>query len=164
MSLLTPDPGLLFWMLLSFGIVFFVLARYGFPVIVKMVDERKAFIDRSLEAAKAANDRLAGIKEESDRILNQTRKEEIRILKDANEMRNKIIGDAKELATIEAGKLIDEAKAAIQKEKEMAIRDIRNQIATLSIDIAEKILRRNLDNQATRRELVDKLIEEAQKN
>jgi F-type H+-transporting ATPase subunit b len=164
MSLLTPDPGLLFWMLLCFGIVFFVLARYGFPVIVKMVDERKAFIDRSLEAAKAANDRLSGIKEEEERILNQTRKEEIRILRDANEMRNKIIGDAKEQATIEAGKLIAEAKAAIQKEKETAIRDIRNQIAALSIDIAEKILRRKLDNQATQRELVDKLIEEAQKN
>ncbi|MDR2620960.1 MAG: F0F1 ATP synthase subunit B [Dysgonamonadaceae bacterium] len=164
MSLLTPDPGLLFWMLLSFGIVFFVLAKYGFPIIVKMVDERKAFIDKSLEAAKAANDRLAGIKEEGDRILNQTRDEEIRILKDANEMRNKIIGEAKEQAAIEAAKLIVEAKAAIQKEKEMAVRDIRNQVVTLSIDIAEKILRRNLDNQAAQRELVDKLIEEAQKN
>jgi F-type H+-transporting ATPase subunit b len=164
MSLLTPDPGLLFWMLLSFGIVFFVLAKYGFPIIVKMVDERKAFIDKSLEAAKAANDRLAGIKEEGDRILHQTRDEEIRILKDANEMRNKIIGEAKEQAAIEAAKLIAEAKNAIQKEKEMAVRDIRNQIVTLSIDIAEKILRRNLDDQAAQRELVDKLIEEAQKN
>jgi F-type H+-transporting ATPase subunit b len=164
MSLLTPDPGLLFWMVLSFGAVFFVLAKYGFPIIVKMVDERKAFIDKALEAAKSANDRLAGIKEEGDRILNQTREEEIRILKEANEMRNRIIGEAKEQATIEAGKLIAEARNAIQKEKEMAIRDIRNQIATLSIDIAEKILRRNLDNQNAQRELVDKLIEEVQKN
>jgi F-type H+-transporting ATPase subunit b len=164
MSLLTPDPGLLFWMLLSFGAVFFVLAKYGFPVIVKMVDDRKAFIDKSLEAAKAANDRLAGIKEEGDRILNQTREEEIRILKDANEMRNRIIGEAKEQAAIEAAKLIAEARTAIQKEKETAIRDIRNQVVTLSIDIAEKVLRRNLDDQAAQRELVDKLIEEAQKN
>jgi F-type H+-transporting ATPase subunit b len=164
MSLLTPDAGLLFWMVLSFGIVFFVLAKYGFPIIVKMVDERKAFIDKALEAAKAANDRLAGIREEGDRILNQTREEEIRILKDANEMRNRIIGEAKEQAAIEAGKLIAEARNAIQKEKEMAVRDIRNQIATLSIDIAEKILRRNLDNQNAQRELVDKLIEEVQKN
>jgi F-type H+-transporting ATPase subunit b len=164
MSLLTPDPGLLFWMLLSFGIVFFVLAKYGFPIIVKMVDERKAFIDKSLEAAKAANDRLAGIKEEGDRILNQTREEEIRILKDANEMRNRIIGEAKEQAAIEAAKLIAEARTAIQKEKEMAIRDIRNQVVALSIDIAEKVLRRNLDNPTAQRELVGKLIEEAQKN
>ena len=61
MSLLTPDPGLLFWMLISFGIVFFVLAKFGFPVIVKMVEDRKAYIDQSLEAAKQANERLKGI-------------------------------------------------------------------------------------------------------
>jgi F-type H+-transporting ATPase subunit b len=164
MSLLTPDPGLLFWMLISFGVVFFVLAKYGFPIIVKMVDERKAFIDHSLESAKQANERLAGIQEEGDRILNQTRDEELRILKEANEMRSKIVAEAKEQAAIEAGKLVAEARAAIQKEKEMAIRDIHNQIVTLSIDIAEKVLRKNLDNQPAQRELVNKLIEETQKN
>src|SRR5215510_4215109 len=98
--LLTPDFGLLFWMLVSFGIVFFILAKFGFPIIIKMVDERKAFIDQSLEAAKIANERLAGIQEESERILKQTRDEEIRILKDAQEMRNQIIGEAKEQATV----------------------------------------------------------------
>ncbi|MDR3218643.1 MAG: F0F1 ATP synthase subunit B [Dysgonamonadaceae bacterium] len=164
MSLLTPEPGLLFWMLLSFGIVFFVLAKFGFPIIVKMVDERKAFIDKSLESAKAANERLAGIKEEGNRILNKTREEEIRMLKEANDLRLKIIAEAKEQASVEAGKLVAEAKLAIQKEKEIAIHDIHNRIATLSIDIAEKVLRRNLDNQPAQRELVEKLIEEAQKN
>lgn len=164
MSLLTPEPGLLFWMLLSFGIVFFALAKFGFPIILKMVEERKAFIDKSLEAAKAANERLAGIQAESERILNQTREEEIRILKEASEMRNRIIGEAKEQATVEAGKLITEAKAAIQKEKEMAISDIHNRIVDLSIDIAEKVIRKNLDNQSAQRELVNKLIEEAKNN
>ena len=162
--LLKPEFGLLFWMLVSFGIVFFVLAKYGFPIIVKMVDERKAFIDKSLESAKAANERLAGIHEESERILRQTRDEEIRILKEAQETRSKIIGEAKEQAAVEAGKLIVEAKTAIQKEKELAIRDIRSQIADLSLDIAEKVLRRNLDNPPAQRELVQTLIEEAQKN
>jgi len=162
--LLTPDFGLLFWMLVSFGIVFFVLAKFGFPVIVKMVDERKAFIDKSLEAAKAANARLAGIQEESERILKKTREEEILILKEAQEARSKIIGDAKQQAAIEAGKLVAEARTAIQREKDMAIRDIQNQIADLSIGIAEKVLRKNLDNRPAQRELVEKLIEEAQKN
>jgi F-type H+-transporting ATPase subunit b len=164
MSLLTPDPGLLFWMLVSFGVVFFVLAKYGFPIIVKMVDERKAFIDKSLEAAKLANERLDGIKQEGDRILIQAREEELRILKEVNELRNKIVGEAKEQASVETAKLIADAKAAIQKEKEIAIQDVHNQIATLSIDIAEKILRKNLENQIAQRELVSKLIEEAQKN
>jgi len=162
--LLKPDLGLLFWMLISFGIVFFVLAKYGFPIIVKMVDERKAFIDKSLEAAKAANERLAGIQQESERLLKQTRDEEMRILKEAQEARSKIIGEAKEQASVEAGKLIEEAKAAIIKEKDMAIRDIQNRIADLSINIAEKVLRKNLDNPPAQRELVEKLIEEAQKN
>ena len=162
--LLTPDPGLIFWMLISFGVVFFVLAKFGFPVIVKMVDERKAFIDKSLESAKAANDRLAGIQAESEQLLKQTRDEEIRMLKEAQETRNKIIGEAKEQAAVEAGKLIAEAKMAIQKEKELAIRDIHNRIAELSIDIAEKVLRRQLDNPPAQRELVQKLIEEAQMN
>jgi F-type H+-transporting ATPase subunit b len=162
--LLKPDLGLLFWMLVSFGIVFFVLAKYGFPIIVKMVDERKAFIDKSLEAAKAANERLAGIQEESERILKQTHDEEVRILKEAQETRSKIIGEAKEQAAVEAGKLITEAKTAILKEKELAIRDIHNRIADLSLNIAEKVLRKNLDNPPAQRELVQKLIEEVQKN
>ena len=164
MSLLTPDLGLLFWMLVSFGFVLFVLAKFGFPVIVKMVDERKAFIDKSLEAAKQANERLAGIQQESERILKHAREEEIRILKEAEEVRNKVVEEAKGQAGIEARKLIEEAKNAIRKEKEMALRDLRNQMAVLSIGIAEKILRRNLDNQSAQRELVDQLIEEAQKN
>ena len=162
--LLTPDPGLIFWMLISFGAVFFILAKYGFPVIVKMVDERKAFIDKSLDSAKAANERLAGIQEESERILKQTRDLEVRMLKEAQETQNLIIGEAKEQAVVEAKKLITEAKTAIQKEKELAIRDIRNRIAELSIDIAEKILRKNLDNAAAQHELVQKLIEEVQMN
>ena len=162
--LLKPDLGLLFWMLVSFGFVFFILAKFGFPVIVKMIDERKAFIDKSLEAAKAANEQLAGIQEESQRILKQTRDEEIRILKEAQEARNKIIGEAKEQAAVEAGKIIVEAKAAIQKEKEMAIRDIHSQIADLSINVAEKVLRRNLDNSPAQHDFVQKLIEEVQNN
>ena len=162
--LLKPDLGLLFWMLVSFGIVFFILAKFGFPIIVKMVDERKAFIDKSLEAAKAANERLEGINEECERILKQTRDEEIRILKEAQEARSKIIGEAKEQAVEEAGKLITDAKTAIQREKEFAIRDIRNQIADLSLNIAEKVLRKNLDNPPVQHELVQKLIEEAQNN
>ena len=162
--LLTPDPGLIFWMLISFGVVFFILAKFGFPVIVNMIDERKTFIDKSLESAKAANDRLAGIQEESERILKQTRSEELRLLKEAQETRNKIVGEAKEQAAVEAKKLIAEAKTAIEKEKELAIREIRSQIADLSIEIAEKVLRKQLDNLPAQRELVQKLIEEAQMN
>lgn len=164
MSLLTPEPGLLFWMLLCFGVVFFVLAKFGFPIIVNMVDKRKAFIDESLENAKQANLQLAGIKEEGERILMEARNERAAILKETNEMRNKILNEAKENAGVEAAKIMEDAKASIQKEKELAMREIHNQIAALSIDIAERVLRKNLDNKSAQIELVDNLIKEAQQN
>jgi F-type H+-transporting ATPase subunit b len=164
MSLLTPDLGLLFWMLLSFGIVFFVLAKFGFPVIVKMVEDRKKYIDQSLESAKLANDRLQGIQKEGERILAEARVKQSVLLKEANALRSKMIKDAKEQAQVEVTRLMEEAKLSIQKEKDLALRDIHNQIAVLSIDIAEKILRKNLDNKSAQLELVDKLIGEAQKN
>ncbi|MDR1121535.1 MAG: F0F1 ATP synthase subunit B [Dysgonamonadaceae bacterium] len=164
MELFTPEVGLIFWMLVAFLIVFFVLAKYAWPFIIKGVEERKAFIDNSLESAKAANERLEGIREECDRMLSLTREEELRTLKNANEMRNKIVAEAKEQATVEAGKLIAEARLAIQKEKKKALRDIHNELVTLSIDIAEKVLRKQLDDQPAQRELVNRLLEEAQKN
>lgn len=147
-------------MLVSFGIVFFVLAKYGFPIIVKMVDERKAYIDRSLESARQATERLQGIQEESERILAEAREEQVRILKETNEMRVKIINDAKDLAHLETGKIMEEAKRSIQKEKETAMRDIHSQIAALSISIAEKILRKNLDNKPAQLDLANKLLQE----
>ncbi|MDR0546684.1 MAG: F0F1 ATP synthase subunit B, partial [Dysgonamonadaceae bacterium] len=156
--------GLLFWMLLSFGIVFFVLAKFGFPIIVKMVDERKAYIDQSLEAAKKANEQLLHIQDESDRILNEARDQQVRILKEANEMRTKIISDAKDKAHEEAGRVMEEANRAIEREKTMAMRDVHNQIAALSVGIAEKILRRNLEDKSAQSKLVDQLIAEAQLN
>jgi len=162
MSLLTPDPGLLFWMLFSFGIVFFVLAKFGFPIIVKMVDERKAYIDRALEAAKLANERMEGIKEEGERILKEARDERVQILREANETRTRMINEAKEQARAEAGKIMEGARDNILKEKELAMYEVQKQIAALSIDIAEKILRKNLDNRLAQMELVNKLISETQ--
>ena len=164
MSLLTPEPGLFFWMLLCFGIVFFLLAKFGFPIIVDMVDKRKAFIDESLENAKRANLQLEHIKEEGDRILTEARSEQTKILREANEMRAKIVNDAKESANVEASKIMEEAKAGIQKEKELAMRDVKNQIASLSIDIAERVLRKELDDRPAQVELVDNLIKEIQQN
>ncbi len=162
MSLLTPDVGLLFWMIVCFGIVFFVLAKFGFPIIVKMVEERKKFIDDSLNSAKEANERLAGIVKESEDIIKHSREEEIRILKEANEIKARIIAEAKEQAQIEVAKMIAESKQAIEKEKEKAMNDINNAIAELSISIAEKIIKKQFEKDDEQRAFVDKLILEAQ--
>lgn len=160
MSLLTPDSGLLFWMLISFGIVFFILARYGFPVVTKMVERRKEYIDNSLNAAKEANRQLAEIKVEAEALMTKAQEEKIRILNEAVATRNKIIKEAREQAEVEKKKQLDEAKKQIRKEKEEFVRDVRRQVAVLSVDIAEKVLRKDLNKEEEQMELIDRLLDD----
>ena len=160
MSLLVPDSGLLFWMLLSFGVVFIILAKYGFPVIVKMVESRKDYIDQSLDAAKEANRQLSAIKSESEAILAKAHEEQTKILNEAMATRDRIIQEAKEQARLAGQKQLEEAKRQIAAEKEGAIRDIRRQVAVLSVDIAEKVLRKNLDKKQEQMAMIDRLLDE----
>lgn len=160
MGLLAPDPGTLFWMVVIFGIVFFILARYGFPAIIGMVDKRKEYIDNSLEAAREANEKLVQIKAESEHMLSQAREERTAILKEATAMRDRLIAEARERAKAEARRALDETRHQIAAEKESAINDIRRQVAVISVDIAEKILRKDLKDEKEQLELIDRLIEE----
>ena len=160
MGLLTPDPGLLFWMVVVFGIVFFLLAKFGFPVIIKMVDDRKAYIDNSLKAAREANAQLANVKAESEKILAQAHEEQARILKSATETRDRIIKDAQEKARLEGDRLMEEMKKQIETEKESAIRDIRRQVALLSVGVAEKVIRTKLADAKEQTELISRLVDE----
>ena len=159
MSLLLPDSGLLFWMLLSFGVVFVVLAKYGFPVLTKMVEERRAYIDQSLEVARQANAQLAKLKE-GDALIAAANKEQGRIMREAMHERDKIIVEARKHAEALAQKELDDVKQQIQQEKEEAIRDIRRQVAVLSVDIAEKIIRHNLDKEQDQMEMIDRMLDE----
>lgn len=160
MGLLTPDPGLVIWMIIIFGVVFFVLAKYGFPVIIKMVEDRKAYIDNSLKAAHEANEQLANVKKESDKILIKAREEQARILKEASETRDHVIKEAQEKAIAEGQRLMEEVKKQIETEKESAIRDIRRQVAVLSVDIAEKIMRNKLSDSKEQEELINRMLDE----
>lgn len=160
MGLLTPDPGLMFWMIIVFGVVFFVLAKYGFPVIIGMVEDRKAYIDDSLKAAREANEQLANVKAESEKVLAQAREEQARILNEASATRDRIIKDAQERAALEGQRLMEEMKKQIETEKESAIRDIRRQVAVLSVDIAEKIMRSKLADEKEQMELIDRMLDE----
>lgn len=163
MSLLLPDAGLLFWMLLAFGIVFFILYKYGFPVITGMIDERKRFIDDSLRSAKEANEKLANIKQESETILKAAYDEQTRILREAARIREQIINEACVKAGDEGEKMLAEVRTLIQHEKENAVREIRAQVAELSISIAEKVIRKELSTDAQQQEytriLVDEVVE-----
>ena len=160
MSLLLPDSGLLFWMFLSFGIVFVVLAKYGFPIIVKMVEGRKTYIDQSLEVAREANAQLSKLKEQGEALVVAANKEQGRILKEAMQERDKIIHEARKQAEAAAQKELDEVKKQIQIEKDEAIRDIRRQVAILSVDIAEKVIRKNLDDKREQMEMIERMLDE----
>ena len=161
MSILLPDAGLLFWMLIAFGIVFFILAKYAFPAITSMIDERKRFIDESLKNAEAANARLADIKTEGETMLKAAREEQTKILREAAVAREQILREAREKAEAEGGKILAEARRVIEQEKEDALREIRNTVAELSISVAEKVLRRELSSETAEQNYTERLVDEA---
>lgn len=160
-SFLTPDLGLLFWMFLAFVIVFGVLAKFGFPVITKMVEDRKKYIDESLQNARIANEKLSRVKIESEKLIQEAREQQDRILKEAMATQQSIISEAKSKAQVESNKLLENAKEQIQVEKENALREIRAQVADLSVNVAEKILLRKLDKTAEQDQFVERLVDEA---
>ena len=158
MSLITPDFGLFFWMAIVFFIVLAILWKWGFPTIVNMVNSRKEFIDDSLRKAHEANERLANIQKEGETMLQNAREKQAQILKDAADTRDAIVVKAQEKATNEGSRLLNEAKAEIEAEKQNAIRDIRTQVAEISIQVAEKIVREKLSSDESQMELINKLL------
>lgn len=160
MDLLIPDGGLLFWMTLVFVIVFLILWKFGFPAIVKMIDERKAFIDESLCKAKEANDKLQNIQKEGEAMLQEARDKQAAIMRAAASTRDAIVEKAQAKANDEGARILAEAKAEIDSQKQAAIRDIRTQVAELSVQIAEKILREKLAASDKQNALIDKLLDE----
>ncbi|MDE5987109.1 MAG: F0F1 ATP synthase subunit B [Prevotella sp.] len=159
-AVLTPDLGLLFWMLLAFLVVFVVLAKKGFPAIVNMVEERKAYIDESLKKAHEANEKLANIQAEGEKMLLEARERQSQIVKEAQATRDKMIAQAEVKAREESARIIAEAKAQIETEKQNAIADIRQQVSVLSVSIAEKILRQKLSDDKSQMAYVDKLLDD----
>ena len=143
MSFVTPDSGLLIWMTIIFGIVFFILAKYGFPVITKMVRERTETINKSL-----------------NELILQAKKEQAKVIEDATKMKLSIIEQAKVQAQEEAAKILERARLEISAEKESALQDIRKEVAMLSMNVSEKILRSDFTSEEVQKRYVDKVMEE----
>ena len=160
MDLLIPSTGLLFWMTITFLVVFFLLWKFGFPVITGMVKERQAFIDDSLRKAHEANERLANIQKEGESILQEAREKQAQILKEAAETRDAIVEKAQDKARAEGARLMEDARVAIEQEKKAAIADIRKQVATRSVEIAEKILKENLKGDKAQMDLIDRMLDD----
>ena len=163
MSLITPDFGLIFWMVIIFGAVFFIIAKFGFPVITRMVEKRNDHIAGSLKAAEEAQKKLAGLAEEQAALIEKTRLEQGRLIKEASETRDAIVAQAKEQASREAAAMIEHAKTEIAAERESAIRDIRSQVASISVEVAEKIVRKDLGDAGSQQALLDRQVDEASK-
>mgnify|MGYP003531658892 FL=1 len=160
MNLMLPDSGLLFWMTIIFAIVLFILAKFGFPMITGMVEKRNRRINDSLEAARRAEEAIASLNEEQERIMAQTRAEQARLMKEASQERERMMAKAAQDAREEAQKIMEEARVRINEEKEAALRDVRREVALLSLAVAEKVVRKELSTEEGRNELVDKLVDE----
>lgn len=160
MNLMLPDSGLLFWMTIIFAIVFLVLAKFGFPIITGMVEKRTRRIDDAIDAAREAEAKLSGLAQEQEKLIGEARAEHDRILKEAAAEREKMIAAAQQQARVEAGKIMDEARDKIREEKEAALRDIRREVAVLSVAIAEKVVRKELSSDVGQKEFVDRIFDE----
>ena len=160
MDLMLPDSGLLFWMTVIFGLVLFILAKFGFPMITGMVEKRNKRISDSLEAARIAEEALANLQQEQERLISETRSEQARLMQEAAVERDRMIAQAQEQARAESQKIMDDARVRINEEKEAVMKEIRNEVAQVSLSIAEKVVRKDLSSDASQKELVDKLINE----
>ena len=163
-SILTPDLGLLFWMLLAFLLVFFLLSKFGFPAIIGMVEKRKKYIDESLSKAQKAAAQLENIKQESESMLQEARGKQAAILKEAAATREAIVAQAQEKAREERARIINDAKAEIESQKQAAISEIRQQVAALSVEISEKVLRQKLGTDKAQMDYINQMLDEVTAN
>lgn len=164
MELVKPAFGLIFWMFISFGIIVFILKKYAWSPILGMLKEREEGIQNALDAAKKAKEEMASLQSNNERIINEAKAERDKLLKEAREMKDSIIAEAKAKAGKEGEKLMSAARESINNEKMAAITELKNQVAQLSVEIAEKILKEELSSQDKQKTLVKALLEDVNLN
>ncbi len=164
MELVTPDAGLLFWMLLSFTLVLIVLKKFAWKPILNSLKEREESIAEALHAAEKAREEMEKLKADNEAIIRKARAEREKILQEAREIKIKIVEQAKEEASQEAQKMIELARVNIRNEEAKALEQIKAQVADLSIRIAEKILREKLGDSTEQQKLVEKYLNDLQLN
>jgi F-type H+-transporting ATPase subunit b len=164
MDLLLPDIGLFVWNLLGFLILFFILRAMAWKPILKSLNEREKGIADSLASAERIKAEMAQMKNENEALLAKAREERAQMLKEARETKDKMINEAKDLAKQEASKIITDAQAAIETQKMAALTEVKNQVGTLVVDVAEKILRRQLENKPEQENYIRQLSNDAKLN
>lgn len=164
MELFTPDFGLVFWMFIAFIILFVVLAIWGWPVILKNMDQRADTIDKGVEYAREAKSQLDSAREEARKYMEEAQVKQAEMLRDAARMKTQIIEDAKKEASEEAKKVMDAARVSIEQSRKEAELQFRNEVSKFSLEIAEKMVRGQLNDEKSQAALVDKMLDEIEQN
>ncbi|MCH5229981.1 MAG: F0F1 ATP synthase subunit B [Muribaculaceae bacterium] len=164
MELFTPDFGLIFWMFISFIILFVVLAIWGWPVILKNMDQRADTIDKGVEYAREAKTQLDSARAEAQKYMEEAQQQQAEMLREAARMKTQLIEDARKEASEEAKKVMDAARVSIEQQRKEAELQFRNEVSKFSLDIAEKMVRGNLSDDQSHHALVDKMLDEIKSN
>lgn len=164
MELFTPDFGLIFWMFVSFAILFFVLWKWGWPAIMKGVSDRADLIDKGVEYAQNAKQQLDHAREEADKYIADARRQQADMLREADKMKTQIIEQARVAAQAEAQNVMDNAKLQIQQQQKEARQQFRNQVSDFALQIAGKIVHNQMQQDDARDRLVDSMLDEIEKN
>ncbi|MEO6524868.1 MAG: F0F1 ATP synthase subunit B [Mucilaginibacter sp.] len=164
MELVTPELGLVFWTTISFLILLFILKKFAWGPIMGSITEREQFIEDALQKAEAAKEEMARLTNENDQLLKHARAERDLILKEAKQVKDQIIGEAKDAAQKEGAKMLEKARIEIDSQKAIAMADVKNLVAELSIEIAEKVLRTEFEKAGKQDELVADLLKQVKLN
>ncbi|MDE6324754.1 MAG: F0F1 ATP synthase subunit B [Duncaniella sp.] len=163
MELFTPDFGLIFWMFVSFAILFLILWKWGWPAIMKGIASRADLIDKGVEYAQNAKEQLDHAREEAGRQIAEARRQQADMLREADRMKSQIIDEARAAAQAEAKKVMDAAKVSIEQERKEAELQFRNEVSTFALDIAQKVVRNQMADAGAQQKLVGSLLDEMEK-
>ncbi|ANU64163.1 F0F1 ATP synthase subunit B [Muribaculum intestinale] len=164
MELFTPEFGLVFWMFVAFAILFFVLWKWGWPAIMKSIDDRADLIDKGVEYAQNAKEQLDNARQEASKYIDEARKQQAEILREADRMKTEIIEEARAAASKEAQKVMDAAKVSIEQERKEARQQFRDEVTSFALDIATKVVRGQMADRKAQTKLVDSLLDEMETN
>lgn len=160
MALFQPEFGLIFWMLVVLLIILGILAKYAWPVIIRSIEERAEFIDSGVKYAEEAQQQLDSANARIEEMMAEAHRKQMDSLQETERMKRGMIEEAKKQASVEVQKMMEEAKFSIEQARHEAEMQVRKQVSRLSLDIAEKLLRRNLSGDAAQVELVNKMLDE----
>ncbi|MCM8569611.1 F0F1 ATP synthase subunit B [Gramella jeungdoensis] len=164
MELITPEFGLFFWQTIVFLVLLFIMAKFAWKPILNSVRNREQSINDALASAENARKEMQNLKADNDQLLKEARAERDAILKEARELKEKTIADASEEAKAKADKIVADAKRSIELEKQSAMAELKNQVAELSVEIAEKVVRKELSSKEEQHQMIEKMLGEAKLN